>query len=425
MKGNTEWILFVSGRFGSVDSRGRSALTSLLAAAGIAFGVTALIVILSVMNGFQMGYIDSILEVSSAHVRLTGSREDIERVRDYPGLRSMTVFSESQTLVRGRYGRQSGALLRAVPEDVMETDAGFAKAVEITEGSFSLGSPGTVVLGSELARYLAVSCGDEISIIAMSGDSSTDLFPENATLLVTGIFRTGYYEIDCSFSYVSDKTGASVSGNGGTPLAAVKLDDRERDEQFLSYVRERSPLLGAESWRSYNRAFFGALRVEKNMLLFLVILIFVVVTVNIYNSMRRSVYERREEIAILSSLGCRQNRIRAIFVLNGLSIGLVGALAGLLCGLLLSVRINDAFVVAERIVNGAETFASALFFSKPGQTFSLFNPEYFYMNEVPVRIVFREVLFVFLFGVLSATVASWMASGPVVTLKPAEVLRYE
>jgi len=94
MKGRIEWILFVSGRFGAVDSRGRSALTSLLSAAGIAFGVTALIVILSVMNGFQMGYIDSILEVSSAHVRLSGSREDIERVRDYPGLRSLTVFTE-------------------------------------------------------------------------------------------------------------------------------------------------------------------------------------------------------------------------------------------------------------------------------------------------------------------------------------------
>ncbi len=385
MKKNTDWILFVAGRIGTVDYRGRSALTSFLSALGIAFGVTALIVILSVMNGFQMGYIESILEVSSAHVRLEGPAADIERIRSLPGVRSVFTFTEAQSLMQGKYGAQEGVLLRSVPADLPATDAGFAAAVKMVTGSFDIGFPASIVLGYELARMLGVSIGDEVSLIAVSGDASTDIFPENSKLRVTGLFKTGY----------------------------------------IASLSHSFPDVAAESWRSYTRAFFGALRVEKNMLLFLVILIFVVVTVNIYNGMRRAVYERREEIGVLTALGGSPRQVQLIFIANGLGIGLAGGIAGLLAGLLVSVRINAVFVLAERLVNGINAFLSALLLSGPDEVFSLFSPEYFYIDRIPVRIVFSEVLFVFLFGVLSASAASWMASRAIIRLKPAEVLRYE
>jgi len=425
MKKNTDWILFVAGRFGTVDYRGRSALTSFLSALGIAFGVTALIVILSVMNGFQMGYIESILEVSSAHVRLEGPAADIERIRSLPGVRSVFTFTEAQSLMQGKYGAQEGVLLRSVPADLPATDAGFAAAVKMVTGSFDIGSPASIVLGYELARMLGVSIGDEVSLIAVSGDASTDIFPENSKLRVTGLFKTGYYAIDRSFSFISEKSGILGAGDGNTVLAGVKLDDINADARFIASLSLFFPDVAAESWRSYNRAFFGALRVEKNMLLFLVILIFVVVTVNIYNGMRRAVYERREEIGVLTALGGSPRQVQLIFIANGLGIGLAGGIAGLLAGLLVSVRINAVFVLAERLVNGINAFLSALLLSGPDEVFSLFSPEYFYIDRIPVRIVFSEVLFVFLFGVLSASAASWMASRAIIKLKPAEVLRYE
>jgi lipoprotein-releasing system permease protein len=425
MNRNSSWLFFVAGRFGSVDSRGRSALTSLLSSLGIAFGVMALIVILSVMNGFQMGYIESILEVSSFHVRLSGSRGDIEKIAALPGVRSVYEFGEAQTLMQGRYDQQQGVLLRSIPDDIMQRDGGFASCVKMESGAFSIDSPRTVVIGYELARMLAVKPGDRVSLVAVSGDSSTDLFPENADLTVTGLFKTGYYEIDSTFSFVSLGTGRALTGNPARIQAAVKLSDTSRDAPFIASLARDFPLVSAESWRAYNRAFFGALRVEKNMLLFLVVLIFVVVTVNIYNGMRRAVYERREEISVLAALGGEPSRIRYIFLANGLAIGLSGGILGLLAGLLVSVRINSVFVIAEDIVNGFNAFVSALFCLAPESVFTLFSPEYFYMDEVPVRILFPEVLFIFLFGVLSAAAASYFASRTITKMKSAEVLRYE
>lgn len=425
MKKNSSWLFFVAGRFGSVDSRGRSALTSLLSSLGIAFGVMALIVILSVMNGFQMGYIESILEVSSAHVRLTLPRDEIAKVASRPEVRAVYEFGESQTLMLGRYDRQQGVLLRSLPVDIMKRDGGFASSVKMESGSFSVESPRSVVLGYELARMLSVSPGDTVSLVAVSGDSSTDLFPENATLTVTGLFKTGYYEIDSTFAFVSLDTGYALTGKRDNVSAAVKLVDSGKDAPFIASLARDVPAAKAESWRTYNRAFFGALRVEKNMLLFLVVLIFVVVTVNIYNGMRRSVYERREEISVLAALGGKPRQIQRIFLATGFGIGLSGGLLGLLAGLLISVRINSVFALAENIVNGVNAFVAALFALPPESAFTLFSPEYFYMDAVPVRILFPEVLFVFLFGVLSAAAASWLASRSIARMKPAEVLRYE
>jgi lipoprotein-releasing system permease protein len=425
MNNKTDWIFFVAGRFGNADTKGRSALTSILSSLGIAFGVIALIVILSVMNGFQMGYIESILEVSSAHIRVSGSPETMEKIRALPEVRSLSVFIETQSIMQGRFGSQQGVLLRAVDPDIITTDKGFASSAKIIEGSFDLSKPNSVVLGYELARMLSVSVGDTVSLVAVSGGSSTDLFPENANLNVVGLFKTGYYAIDNSFSFVSRKDNPLFHDQSGEVLAGVKLRDLDRDSAFLSILASKFPDVKAESWRTYNRAFFGALRVEKNMLLFLVVLIFVVVTVNIHNSMRRSVYERREEISVLTALGAPPRRVQFIFISNGLLIGLSGGIIGLLAGLLLAVRINSLFLIAEDIVNGLNGFLSALFMTEPGQTFTLFSPEFFYMDQIPVRIQFSETLFIFLFGVLSAAIAAWIASRSITRLKPAEVLRYE
>jgi len=425
MKNNLDWVIFVAKRFGTADYRGRSALTSLLSALGIAFGVTALIVILSVMNGFQMGYIESILEVSSAHVRVSGSASDIDKIRTLPGVRSLFVFTESQTLMQGKYGQQQGVLLRSIPPDIMKTDLGFASSVKMVSGTFEIDSPNSIVIGYELARMLSVSVGDTVSLIAVSGDASTDLFPEDIRLVVRGLFKTGYYAIDNSFSFISLDSGVRFSGTPSVIFAGVKLKDINADTHFISLVERQLPLVKTESWRSYNRAFFGALRVEKNMLLFLVVLIFVVVTVNIYNGMRRAVYERREEISVLTALGGSPKQVQYIFIANGLGIGLTGGIAGLLTGLLISVRINSVFQLAEIAVNGINDFISALLSTGGTTAFTLFSPEYFYMDQVPVRIVFYEALFVFLFGVISAAAAAWMASRAIIKLKPAEVLRYE
>lgn len=419
------WVFFVSRRFSRADTAGRSSLTSVLASLGIAFGVMALLVILSVMNGFQMGYIESILEVSSAHIRVTGPEDALSRLRGLPGIRSMAVYTEAQTLIQGSYDSQQGALVRAVDEDIVAEDPGFAKSARVVNGSFDVSAPSSVVIGYELARMLSVNVGDTVRILAAAGDASSDLFPENPELTVTGLFKTGYYAIDSSYAFVSRSTGESLSGHATNAIAGIKLVHPDSDQAFLSRLEREFPEVRAESWRTYNSAFFGALKVEKNMLLILVVLIFVVVTVNIYNSMRKAVYERREEISVLTALGARPKDVQFVFIANGLRIGLVGAAIGLLFGLFLSVRINDVFSAAETAVNALNLFFSSLLEIPSDMNFSLFSPEYFYLDTIPARMLFPEVLFVFLFGVLSAAFAAALASRAITKLKPAEVLRYE
>ena len=343
-----------------------------------------------------MGYIESILEFSSAHVQVEGADPGPIEIIGLPGVRTAYQYSETQALIRGRYSRESGVLLRGIPEDLPSIDAGFKNKVEMQTGSFSLESPSSILLGYELARLISVRPGDRVSLVAVAGGADTDLFPENAEFIVRGLFKTGYYEIDSSFALVSQEAGLLLGG-GSNIKTAVKLNSLERDSAFIRELSSMYPGAKIRSWRDYNRAFFNALRIEKNMLLFLTVLIFLVVTVNIYNAMRRSVYERREEISVLTAMGAAPKHVQYVFVFNGLGIGLAGSVIGLLSGLLVSVRINDFFSFAETAVNGIQSFVSALLLSAPGSSFTLFSPDYFYMDEIPVRILFPEVVFVFLF----------------------------
>ncbi len=417
----------MAGRFGTVDAKGKAAGTGILSVLGIAFGVAALIVVLSVMNGLQGGYITSIMEVSSAHARVRASREDIEKIAAINDVSALYPFSENQALAAGRRGRQASVLVRSVPADVLEIDSGLASVMEIAGGAFDIAAPYSAVIGYELARRLGVTEGETFSLLAVSGSKDTDLFPQNGELSVTGTFYSGYYDIDNSFVFISDETGKRIFGASDDEklLAAVKLRDPYRDVNFILNAKEVAPDAEIESWRSYNRVFFGALKVEKNALFLISFLIFIVVTVNLYNSMRRSVYERREDICVLSVSGARPAEIQRVFLANGLALGFAGSVLGLLCGLCISVRIEDVFSAAERIVTAFGVFiASLLGFEEPG-VFRLFDPQYFYMDGLAAGIVFHEVLFVFVFGIFSAAFSAWLAGKKVASLKPQEILRYE
>jgi lipoprotein-releasing system permease protein len=162
---------------------------------------------------------------------------------------------------------------------------------------------------------------------------------------------------------------------------------------------------------------------------FLVGLIFVVVGLNVFQSQRRIALERREEIGLLRAVGASAFAVRLVFACDGFLVGLFGAVSGLVPGLLLSNNIQLFFSVLERVVNAvidlANTVAYALTGTAAASSFSLFSPAVFYIKGIPSRTIPAEAAAVFLFGLLSATVASWLASGRAARERPAEVLRYE
>ena len=160
-------------------------------------------------------------------------------------------------------------------------------------------------------------------------------------------------------------------------------------------------------------------------------MIFVVVAVNIYQSLRRSVVERTEEIGVLKAIGAPPLPLQLVFILEGLWIGLAGGLLGLGLGLLVSLNINELFRLAEIVVNAVayagQWIVGLVTGSGDGATgaFSIFSPAYFYLDEVPAVIVPVEVMAIVIFAILSATIAAWVASRRVSSIAPAAVLRYE
>jgi lipoprotein-releasing system permease protein len=414
--------------------RGRGNSPSpVLAILGIATGVLALTVIIAVMNGFQLGFIESILEISSYHVRVSGlPPEDAdllaEELRGVPGIIAAVPFCEFQALVRGNRGGQRGILIRALPPEAPERDKGMASRLEFQAGSFDIAGDGNILLGSELARSLAVRPGDEITVFSID-----DLFGGERlgihTFTVTGVFRTGYYEYDTALGFVNLETGLRLSG--GKAVVGLKLRNRWQDSEAMAALAgpvSRLPISpgGMSSWRDYNRAFFGALRTEKLFMFILVGLIFIVVGLNIFQAQRRTVLERREEIGLLRAVGAGDLSVRLIFVWDGFLIGLFGAGTGMILGLVIAGNIAVFFGIVEGLINwciGAANYLSGSFTG--AENFAVFSPAVFYIKEIPSRIIPREVFLIFMFGFLSALLAAWFASGRVSRTKPAEVLRDE
>ena len=422
------WILYISRRFAKVDSTGRYAINSFFAAAGIAFGVTALIVIISVMNGFQMGYIDSIMEISSFHIRIENPSEDfafdkmdISKSKD---IRSFVEMYEAQTLMVGKGSRQHPALLRGVPTNILELDSGFADELVMVSGSFDLSEPNTCVLGSSLARKLSLRVGDSVNLLAISGSSDTDLFSSNRNLTIVGTFTSGYSDINQTFSFVSLETGKNLLGENVLPLTCLKLKNQNQDSRIIAKIQNENPDLNCESWRSYNRSFFGALKIEKNVLMFLAFLIFVVVAINIYNSMRRLVYERREEIAVLQALGAGKKETRLVFTIQGLLTGIKGAIPGLILGLLISFNMENVFIGFSWLMSKI-TYLFNLIINPQNAAYIASNSIFMYYAKIPARVVASEVILITLFGILASYFAALLASKNIMKSSISEVLRDE
>ena len=440
------WIGFVAGRY---VSRGRrNSPSPVLSVLGIATGVLALIVIISVMNGFQLGFIESILEISSGHIRLEGlppEELDVisEKIRAVPRVVSVLPFRELNVLLRGRHANPRGAFVRAVPANALELDPGLAGRLEIVAGSFDLESPGNIVIGAELARHIFVQTGDNVSLLSITGGIRGEDEGGTNNLTVTGIFRSGFYEYDLGWVFVNLEIADALSGESipehlQSPVLGIKLNNRWHDRRGMqeleavllnSGINLEDGAVTLASWRDYNRAFFTALRTEKLMMFILVGLIFIVVGLNIYQAQRRIVLERREEIGLLRALGASDTAVRLVFVWDGFIIGFTGAGFGLALGLLIALNISPVFTFLETVINflidRINDILAYLGMYSGAQEFALFSPAIFYIKEIPSRVIPHEAALIFMFGFLSALLAAWFASGKVSGIRPAEVLRYE
>ncbi|MBI9106049.1 MAG: ABC transporter permease [Spirochaetales bacterium] len=396
-----KWVLWVSSRYINVNRRGRKISPGILSSVGIGVGVMALITVISVMNGFQMGFIEDILEISSYHIRISDiTKEEAVNVRDLKGIKSIMPFLESQSLINTEYSMEP-CLIKGIPADAEILDPAFFEHLNIVTGKFSPDTEGGILIGRITAYRMGVTIGDRISIIALNGGTFGSLRPENSEFTVTGIFKSGYNDFDSSLVVMSLASLFGIDDCASVEYG-VKLENRFIDKAASLMIAAEAGIEQDKivSWRSYNKSFFSALKLEKTMMFILLGLIFLVVSFGIFNSTRRTVVEKQEEIGIMRAIGSTPAQIRQIFVIEGLIIGLAGGLAGTAAGLLITLNINAILSV----------FA--------------FNSGSFLIN-VPVRIVFGEVFTIFTSALLFCVFSAYAASRKVSRITPQEVLRYE
>lgn len=428
MIGN-RWRLWLARRWFSARKTSGGRTSSLFASLGIAIGVAALVIVLAVMNGFQLGYINSILDISSYHIKVDQDNSTLPDEKllvalgKEAGVQSVTPFWETQALVASRTGRMTPIRLRALPIDTGREDVAIARALGLDPDSFP--EKEGITIGGALADFLNIEEGDTIDLSLISTSPEEGIIVAGAKLRVARIFRSGYYDFDFGLGFMSIDEAKAVFPSGTVRGYAygIKLINRDRDAAIVSRLKAKG-ISDIEGWRDYNRSFFSALRTEKMVMMILIGLIFIVVGVNIFQAMRRSVFERMEEIALIKALGGSGNDLRRVFIIDGFVIGALGALVGLVLGLVIAININEIFGLVSTVLNAASSFLALLIGGK-STDFSIFSSSYFYLLEVPVRILFPETVFIVAAAIASAGSAAAAASGLISRLDPAELLRYE
>jgi lipoprotein-releasing system permease protein len=384
--------------------------------AGIALGVAALIVVLSVMNGFQQELRTRILSVVS-HVQIFGMDGRLSRWQDVaaaavtdPRVLAAAPFVNAQGMfVRGSNVR--GAMVRGIlPErELRVSDVGS----HMRSGSLEALQPGAfrVVLGADLARALGALPGDKVTLIAPQGlVTPAGVIPRLKQFTVAGLFEVGMYEYDSGLALINLEDAqklyqmdSEVSG------LRLKLDDLFAAR---SVAREMTRGLGAAvfavDWTRSHANFFRAVAIEKRMMFIILTLIVAVAAFNIVSTLVMLVTDKNADIAILRTLGALPGSIMKIFMVQGAMIGVIGTLAGVLLGVLLGLNVDTVVPALEHVLG-----------------FKFLAKDVYYISELPSDVQARDVLTIGAVSLLLSFVATLYPSWRASRVNPADALRYE
>ena len=383
---------------------------------GVCLGVAALIVILSVMNGFE-GELRSRLLNLSAHATLSGSVTQMTewpalaaRVQKMPGVLGVAPYVEMQGMV-GRGGMLASARLRGILPEQESKVADIAP--HLLRGQVNSLKPGarSALMGSGLAWQLQAQVGDEITVLipeVVAG--TTELRPRLQSFTITGIFEFGAQEQDNSMVMLYLSDAAALAGRADVPTGLrLRFADIFSAPELISQVNES---LGGKfitsDWTIENASYFRAVRIEKTMMAVMLMLIVAIAAFNIIAALVMVVNEKRNDIAILRTLGLTPDEVIKVFITQGLLIGWAGIVAGLVLGLTLALNVSSIVPWIEH------TF---------GMRF--FDPTVYYITQIPSEVHAAQVAWVMGVALLLTALATVYPARRAARIAPAEALRYE
>ncbi|MEI7737897.1 MAG: lipoprotein-releasing ABC transporter permease subunit [Betaproteobacteria bacterium] len=383
---------------------------------GIALGVAALIIVLSVMNGFQKEVRDRMLSVVS-HVEIMSSQDasledwqslqaDLAQNPDVLG--SAPYVSEQALLVKGELMR--GSLIRGIDPQQEYKVAEFATQLpdqmtsQLQKGRFG------VILGEELAYAMNVQVGDAVVVLSPGGQfSPAGMLPRMKQLRVIGLFKSGHYEFDASLVLLHIEDAKALFRLSGPNGLRVKL---HRPQQARNFSQELQSQLGSaytvSDWTRQNKTWFAAVQVEKRMMFIILTLIVAVAAFNLVSTLVMTVTDKLADIAIMRTLGAKPASIMFIFMIQGSLVGVIGTFLGFVGGTLVALNIDVIVPFIENLL-GAHFLPKDIYFisSMPS------DPQT--ADIAPIVIISLCMSF------LATLYPSWRAS----RVNPAEALRYE
>jgi lipoprotein-releasing system permease protein len=409
------------------DNRFISFISS-LSMAGIALGVAALIVVLSVMNGFQKELRSRILGVTS-HIEVVGmdgALMDWQRVaaqaRQVPQVLAAAPYVQGQVMLNGLNREAAegpvmpgsgvrGAILRGIDPQLEDTVADFSTHMKY--GSLDTLQPGAfkIVLGSDLARALGVVVGDRVTVIAPEGVvTPAGVIPRIKSFEVGGVFDFGMFEYDSGLALIDLKDAQVLFRLGQTVTGVrLKLDDPFKAPQI---ARSIAPVLDEPAylidWSRKHANFFRAVQIEKRMMFLILFLIVAVAAFNIVSTLVMAVTDKRGDIAILRTLGASRGSIAMIFMVQGALIGLIGLGLGVAGGVALALNIDTVVPAIERLFG-----------------IHFLSREVYFISDLPSDLQWDDVITISITAFVLTLLATLYPSLRAARVQPAEALRHE
>jgi len=402
--------LFLGLRY--LTARGSRANLSLfvwIGVGGVFLGVAALIVVLAVMTGFQDGIRDRIISANphllvfqTGSAGLADPASVVSRVTTVPGVRAATPFVLQQALFTSAGGDAHGGLVRGVDFESRAVRDDLRAQLRSGRLDSAAGSDGGILLGVELARTLGVVPGDAITVISPKGAiTAVGMVPKMRRYTVVGTIEVGMYEYDASLAYLSLPAARDFAGLAGVTGVEIRLDDPFDAKRVGRVVAGR---LGfpywVRDWMDMNRNLFNALQLEKLALFVVVTIIVLVAAFAIIGHLVLLVAEKRKEIGVLKAIGASASSITAVFFSVGMTIGVVGTVAGSAVGLAI-IWIQNTY----RIIKLA------------GDVYQI--------DYLPMKLAYGDFLLIVSATLLLSFLATIVPARRAGSLAPVDVLRYE
>ncbi|MEY4317859.1 MAG: hypothetical protein RI902_1667 [Pseudomonadota bacterium] len=400
-------------------SSGRNGFISFISGVsmlGIALGVAALIIVLSVMNGFQKEVRDRMLSVVS-HIELYAPMGEgladtqalMQKVKQHSAVVGAAPFVAQQALLaRGEDMR--GAMVRGIDPNTEAQVSDFILDIpNSTRESLQAGSF-NVVLGAEFARSMGVQKGDRITLVAPNGQvTPAGVLPRLKQLTVAGVFDSGHYEYDANMALLNIDDAQRIFRLEAPSGVRLKIKDSQQARRVAAELAmQLGPDVIVRDWTRQNRTWFAAVQVEKRMMFIILTLIVAVAAFNLVTTLVMTVTDKRADIAILRTLGASPQSIMKIFIVQGATVGVLGTLSGLLLGLGVAFNIDV-------IVPAIEHLVGASFLPQDIYLISRMPSDPQSADIWPIALISLTLAF------MATIYPSWRAS----RINPAEALRYE